>query len=386
MSYSLQNFGKMILDPVRMGAFTAALQRSITRDSVVADIGAGTGIFALLACQYGAKHVYAIEPNPLIELGKRMAAANGFADRITFIPEMSTKVALPELADVIVADIRGRLPLFEGIIGTFADARKRLLKPGGVIIPHHDTLYATLVEADELYRTEVYEPWGANRYGLDMRAALPNIVNSPVSHTKPSPESILLPPQEWVTLDYSSRENPNVAGRMMWEAPRPGTAHFIAVWFDTQLVEGIGYSGAPEAETPRVYGYEMFPLAAPVTLGRGDSVQLDLFADLIGDRYITRWNTRVTAPSEGGQVVVKADHKQSSFFSTPLAGMRKRSKSYVPRIGDAGRATAAILGLMEQGLPLEHIAQHVAAQFPAYFATFDLALARVSDLSQSFSE
>lgn len=383
MSYSLQNFGKMILDTVRMDAFTAALRRSIQPGSVVADIGAGTGIFALLACQYGAKHVYAIEPNPLIELGKRMAAANGVADCITFIPQMSTSITLPERADVIVADIRGRLPLYEGIIGTFADARKRLLKPGGVIIPHHDTLFATLVEAPELYRKEVFEPWGANRYDLNMKAALPTIVNSPVSHTKPTPESILLAPQEWVTLDYSSRENPNVAGRMEWEATRPGTAHFVAVWFDTQLVEGIGYSGAPEAETPKVYGYELFPLSSPVALVQGDKVALEMFADLVGDRYITRWNTRVMAAGDGS---VKADLKQSSFFSIPLAGMRQRTKSFVPKIGNAGRATAAILDLMGEGLTLEVIAQRVAAQFPTYFTTFDLALARVADLSQSFSE
>ncbi|MDH3444335.1 MAG: 50S ribosomal protein L11 methyltransferase, partial [Deltaproteobacteria bacterium] len=55
--YSIFDYGSMIADHVRMDAYARALRRAVTADSVVLDIGTGTGIFALLACQFGARRV-----------------------------------------------------------------------------------------------------------------------------------------------------------------------------------------------------------------------------------------------------------------------------------------------------------------------------------------
>src|SRR2546425_8369693 len=43
---------------------------------------AGTGILSLLACQYGARKVYAIEPTSAIAIAEEAGRANGFADRM----------------------------------------------------------------------------------------------------------------------------------------------------------------------------------------------------------------------------------------------------------------------------------------------------------------
>ncbi len=68
--------------------------------------------YALLACKFGAKKVYAIEPNDAIDLARALTEANGFAGRIEFIQGISTTITLPERADVIVSDLRGSVPLF----------------------------------------------------------------------------------------------------------------------------------------------------------------------------------------------------------------------------------------------------------------------------------
>jgi protein arginine N-methyltransferase 1 len=94
--YSTRAFGSMIADTVRMRAYTAALRAAVKPGDVVLDIGTGTGIFALLACQYGASKVYAIEPNDNIQVARKLARENGFQDRIEFIQDLSTKVDLPE--------------------------------------------------------------------------------------------------------------------------------------------------------------------------------------------------------------------------------------------------------------------------------------------------
>ena len=68
--YSLAGYGKMIADKVRMDAYSQALRRAVKPGSVVVDIGAGTGICAMLACRFGARKVYAIEPDDAIHVAR----------------------------------------------------------------------------------------------------------------------------------------------------------------------------------------------------------------------------------------------------------------------------------------------------------------------------
>ena len=174
--YSLAGYGSMITDRVRMDAFARALRDVITPESVVVDIGTGTGILALLACRFGARRVYAIEPDDAIQVAREIAAANGYADRIDFIQAVSTKVTLPEQANVIVSDIGGMLPLFERHIPSIVDARRRFLAPGGVLIPQRDTTWAAVVEASDLFDSYI-APWD-DRFGFNMAAARTRVMNT----------------------------------------------------------------------------------------------------------------------------------------------------------------------------------------------------------------
>lgn len=94
--YSIADYGAMIEDTARIDGFIRAFRRVITRDTVVVDIGTGTGILALLACQLGARRVYAIEPDEAIQVAREAAAANGYADRVEYLQALSTAVTLPE--------------------------------------------------------------------------------------------------------------------------------------------------------------------------------------------------------------------------------------------------------------------------------------------------
>ena len=137
--YGVSHYSRMITDSVRMNAYIQALQKAIKPGSVVLDLGAGTGIFALLACRMGARRVYAIESNEAILVGQKTAIANGYADRITFIHSSSFDITLPEPVDVIISDLRGVLPFFRHHIPAIIDARSRFLRPAGNLIPQRDT-------------------------------------------------------------------------------------------------------------------------------------------------------------------------------------------------------------------------------------------------------
>jgi protein arginine N-methyltransferase 1 len=156
--YSLSGYGDMINDRRRTEAYAQALRAAMHPGCVVVDIGAGTGIFSLLACHFGAGQVHAVEPDCAIQVARQMAVANGCGDRITFHPALSTAITLPRPADVIISDLHGVLPLLQQHIPSIIDARQRLLAPGGALIPRRDTLWAALVEDPKLYRRYA-EPW-----------------------------------------------------------------------------------------------------------------------------------------------------------------------------------------------------------------------------------
>src|SRR4029077_11175915 len=127
VDYSLDQFGRMLSDKVRMDAYSAAIVRAVRPGDAVVDLGCGPGVFALLACKAGARAVYAIDTNGAVEFGRPLAAVNGYSDRIHFMRGDSRQMHLPERVNVIVSDVRGVLPLFSQAVGTLEDARVRFL-------------------------------------------------------------------------------------------------------------------------------------------------------------------------------------------------------------------------------------------------------------------
>jgi protein arginine N-methyltransferase 1 len=294
--YNLTDYCAMIADEVRMDAYQEALREVVTPDSVVLDVGTGIGTFAVLACRYGARRVYAVEPGDAIHLARRIAADNGVEDRIEFHQDLSTRISLPEPADVMISDLRSVLPLFQQHIPSIVDARARLLRPDAVLIPRRDTLWGAVIHAPELYR-KTTRPWH-DSLGVDMDATRP-ILTQMSRRAFASADQLVTEPACWATLDYRTIESPDVAGTLEWTVTQPSIGHGIVLWFDTELAEGIGFSNAP-GETETIYGREFFPFSSEVELNPGDSISVTLSANLSVDRYVWQWSTRVVREDDGG--------------------------------------------------------------------------------------
>jgi protein arginine N-methyltransferase 1 len=370
----------MIADAVRMDAYAAALERVVRPGCVVLDIGTGAGMMALLACRLGARRVYAVDPGDSIHLARAAARDSGMADRIEFFQDLSTRVELPERADVVVSDLRGVLPPFEQHVASIADARDRLLAPGGVLVPRTDTLFAAPVEAEEDHR-KITAPWDEHARGFDLRAARRATLNS-WSRARTLPDQLLAEGRPWAVMDYATVRDPDVRGTVEWTASRAGTVHGVAAWFVAELAEGIGFGTGPEAPEI-IYTNAFFPLLEPVALDAGDTIAVELQARLIADDYVWVWNTRVTGP--GG---VRADFRQSTFLSQPARpqDLRKRAHDFRPVLGKQGRMDALVLGMMDGGATLETIARELLRRFPDRFRGWEEALSRAARLSQAYAE
>ena len=123
-----------LADHPRIDAFRRAIREVVRPGAVVADLGSGTGILGLLACEAGAGRVYSIETTGMIELARSIAARNGFADRLRVVHGESRQVELPEPVDVLVCDRIGHFGFEAGLFDFVADASQRFLRPGGAVI------------------------------------------------------------------------------------------------------------------------------------------------------------------------------------------------------------------------------------------------------------
>lgn len=381
--YDILAYGHMIADQIRLDAYVEALKQAIKPNSIVLEIGTGAGFFAFLACRLGARHVYAIEPNEAIHLAQRMAVANGYEKRITFMQTLSTNVTLPERADLMISDLRGVLPLLQQHIPSIIDARKRLLAPGGKIIPQQDTLWAAVVTNPDQYK-QYTAPWDKNNYDFDMQIARQSGLNL-WQRLQPriKPEQLLTEARSWATLHYPTINKANVRGDITWQVAQEGIAHGLTVWFDATLADGIVFSNAP-TEPKLVYGSAFFPWLKPVMLSIGDTIHVALQANLIGKAYIWSWNTHILT-SNGA---VKAKFKQSTFFAKPLSRphLRRQASDYVPTLDEEGKINHFILTLMDGNHSLSAIARQLATRFPNHFTNWQDALTRVGDLSQQYSQ
>lgn len=368
--YSVYDYGTMINCEPRMGVYAEALRRAVTPGCTVIDLGASFGAFALLACQYGAGRVIAIEPDPSIELLMPLARANGCADKITVVRDISTRFTPDAKADVIVSDCRGAIPLFEHHIATITDARERLLKPGGTLLPMRDTIKIALVRSPATYKP-YHQPWLSNRYGLDLAEGHRFAVNA-VQKAYLRRSALVSPAATLGVLDYRTITEANFDASVALTAERDATVHGLLVWFDAEIAEGLGYSNAP-GEPPLVYGQTFLPLATPKRLAEGDSMAVRIRLPLIDGHHMWNWDWQVLGAA-GAEPA--AWTRQSTFF-THLTSPQARaavSDQHIPASVSRMALDRDCLELVNGERDYCAIAKEMMKRHPAKLGTYKAAL------------
>lgn len=162
----------MVSDGPRNTQYEQALCAAIDSDSVVLDIGAGTGLLSMMAARAGARHVIACESNPVLaELAREIIAHNGLSEKITVLGKSSFQIDpqcdFPDglRPNRIVAEIFDATVIGEGALPSFAHARTQLALPGAQIIPARARLHGVLIESDMLWR----EGAADHASGFDLR-------------------------------------------------------------------------------------------------------------------------------------------------------------------------------------------------------------------------
>lgn len=157
----------MLGDSRRLATYTKALTETVKPGDVVVDLGAGTGILSMAACQAGAARVYAVEHNPAVaSIARRLIRDNGFEDRIVLLEGDGATVRIDEPIDVIVSETLGTFGTDEGIAEMMRAHAKEQLAPGGRVIPQHLRTFIVPVQ----YADEFRGVWRSGFMGFDLRA------------------------------------------------------------------------------------------------------------------------------------------------------------------------------------------------------------------------
>jgi len=282
---------RMLNDQARTLAYQQALREIVKPGDVVVDIGTGTGILAASAALAGAHQVYAVErTGNMPKLAREFFRANGLEDRVNLIEGDSTRIDLPERADVMVSEIIGNDPLAEGILSTTHDARRRLLKPNARLIPCGLRLYALPLSApEEMWDQAVFtkgqaERW-RERYGLDFSTyvadssarSFSTTVNTARVKSWPRLASPIL--IEAIDLNQDVLETIQVS--RAFDIETSGVINCIALYFEAQLSPGVCLSIHPdEVEMTNSWASWAWLPGRPVPVYVGQRMQLDYRFDV----------------------------------------------------------------------------------------------------------
>jgi protein arginine N-methyltransferase 1 len=378
--YSLRTYGDMIGDSARFEAHARAIAAAVRPGDVACEIGCGPGLFSILACRAGARHVYAIESEDIAETARQIFAANGFAERITVIQDDSRKTQLPELANVIIADVRGVLPLHRRAMETLQDARKRFLAPGGKMIPRRDVLKAAILRADQYYAS-ITRPWTASLPQAKLAIPYGMILNS-FHVVGARAEDLVSHAQQLAVMDYRGDTRPDVDADLVFRVCQDGPAHGICLWFETELCEQVGFSSGPGSAVT-VYGQLFLPWLEKVTLQEGQEIKVGVQATLVGDEYMWRWRTEIDPRAGEAQI----EFTQSTFAGANVSSqtLRRHATDFVPVLDERGCAERFMLEAMDGKLKLEEIAELASRKFPEVYPKASDAFERAAELARKFS-
>jgi protein arginine N-methyltransferase 1 len=285
--------GRMLHDERRTGDYLAAIGLAVRPGDVVVDLGTGSGVLAVAAARAGARKVYAIEASDIADVARAVFERNGVDDVVTLVPGWSRHVELPELADVLVAEIIGNEPFEEDILESTIDARRRLVKPGAILVPHGLTLCARplLIPEEEARGRSIGERavrrW-RELYGMDFEplraSAVPGPVQAIVEAEVVASWSAVGEPVELAHLDLVTVDDVGVHATAELSVADHGCVNAVAITFCAHLHGGVDHVFDPWRWPWSSWATSVWVLPEPLEVGT---------AQVVGVEYVRRARGRV---------------------------------------------------------------------------------------------
>jgi tetratricopeptide (TPR) repeat protein len=267
----------MMNEPERNKAFYDGLMSLVTPEKVVFEIGTGSGLLAMMAAKLGAKKVFTCEAVGLIaDTARKIIKRNNYQDRITVLAKPSHAVQLekdlPAKADILVHEIFSSELLGEHVLPAIEDAKARLLKPEGEVLPSSASIMIALVSGDDLAKNLHV----AESFGFDLREF--NAIHPKKRPLYREDLAPVLMSDDIEAFRFDFRKDSTFpAERKPIEitASKGGLCYGVIQWIRIELTEGVHFENHPSRRRPvsnwqhTIYGFD-----EPVHFNQGSVVSV----------------------------------------------------------------------------------------------------------------
>lgn len=357
----------MALDSRRNTAYRNGLAQFVNSDSVVLDVGAGLGIHGMIAAQLGARKVYCVEKENVINLGREIAQTNGLADRIVFLRDRIEEIQLPEPVDLIVSALTGNFLLSEDLLPVLFFARDRFLKPNGTLVPSEAVMECVPVSEPLLHQQEIAS-WSVQNQGIDLTAVRRYAANAMIYDTAALRQAhYLAKPKVLMQMDLRSCQEASCRSEVSFNIHTDAECHGFIGWFRIRLGDHW-LSTAPHE--PEVHWSAVFlPLDPPLSVNVHEALRFKLVRPAYGS---WSWWAENARERRQHSTLLGEVHSASSIA--------RSSADYNPSLNDKGHAAVLVLQCADSNCTIAEIAAQVALRFPNLYADSNKALQFVRNI------
>ena len=274
----------MINDTERNNYYSKALSTAINENQNVLEIGTGSGLLSMMAIDKGAKTVLSCENNERIsKVAKQIISKNGYQKQIKVINKNSKDLILgkdlPQKVDLIISEIFSSEFVGEGIQSTILDAKNRLLKEGGKMIPESGEIKIALLKNNYNIEKQCYAK-KINKYDLtDFNRITGNkfdINGNELNLSFLSNENIAF------YFDFYSEKIIHKEKIINIKVSESGTCIGILSWIKAYLFGNVYLENNPCKSSESHWSKPLYIFENPLDVNKGDIIQIK--ASLFEDR------------------------------------------------------------------------------------------------------
>lgn len=265
---------EMLRDTKRNQAYATAINASVNDESIVLEIGTGSGILAMMAARAGAKHVYTVENSPVFaELARDVISENGLSEKITVVEKDFLKVQIgsdiPVKCNCLLHEVIADNIVSEHVVKLTQYAREALLTENPVFLPTSATAQIRLSERD---CSESVPPSEIEGFSFSALTLLDSGIFSASHDQHMDALSETLAP---LHFDFTGQvAAPRQRQTLNIQTNRAGQARAIQFWFSLQFPDGTTFENVDQPEGLKHWRHEFFRLDGR-NVNAGESLSIE---------------------------------------------------------------------------------------------------------------
>ncbi|KAM3408772.1 hypothetical protein ACQJBY_001689 [Aegilops geniculata] len=198
--------------------------------------------------------VYAVDASDIALQAMEIVRENELSDKVIVLHGRIEDVEIEEKVDVIISEWMGYMLLYESMLGSVIFARDKWLKPGGLILPSHASLYLAPITNSHRYQDSIY--FWRDVYGIKMSCMMP--LAKQCTFMEPSVETIsgenvLTWPTVVAQVDCYTIQAPDletITAAYKFTSMLQAPLHGFAFWFDVEFNGPVRQKFKKQASQP----------------------------------------------------------------------------------------------------------------------------------------